>query len=309
MKTTKLEKSIEVSKRRIADYEKKAAMYAERFAKCNEFGFSLLSVDERPGDWKSRTENNEALFKTWKQKYIEKYGENEFFHKYYKLTENAESYVRNKIDFAREKANLEHLESELANIHSTIQAKEDNQKQLKTVIQEVMAEFEDDWFDRMMTWHEKHYAHIQEQKPIVRAWIDKEKRIYYDYHRQFRFHHKKLQERLEEKENRLRRTILCDKAAYTTYKEYMEWVDRELHITWENAVQKLTDKCQDYDIDLQKIEAHNPSVSSEGFNVVITDGKPRTIHARMIWAAECSIYKQPHTRYIVTEKKIKGGAK
>jgi len=304
MKTGNLEKRIEVSKRRIADYEKKAAMYAERFGKHNEFRFSLLSVDESTGDWRVRTANNEALYKTWKEKYAEKYGQDEYFEEYYKLVGNANSYVQSKINLAREKKNFEYLESEIARINSENQSKEDAQKQLKSAIEQIMSEFKVEWFATMTAWHEKHYAHIQEQKPIVRKWIEKKDRIHCNYHRQFRFNHKRLSDWLDEKESRLRKCILNDMAASCrTLEDYMSWVNRELRMKWINAVQKLTDKCQDYDIDIEKMEMHNPSVSSDGFDVVITDGKPRIIHARMIWAAESSIFVQPHTRYIVTEKR------
>lgn len=304
MKTTQLEKRIEVSKRRIADYERKVNMYTERFQKNNEFGFSLLSVDDSTDNWRKREENNNALYGTWKEKYIEKYGKDEFFDEYYKLIGSANSYIDNKMNLVRENKNLEYLESELTKVNSDNRSKEDSQKQLKEAIEHILAEFKVSWFETMIEWHHRHYAYIQEQKPIVRKWIEKKDRITCRYHRQFRFNHKILDSRLDEKEKKLRKFILCDMAAgYRTLEDYMSWVNRELRMKWSNAVQRLTDKCQDYDIDVEKMEMHHPSVSSDGFDVVITDGKPRTIHARMIWAAEFSDYVQPHTRYIVTEKR------
>ena len=43
-------------------------------------------------------------------------------------------------------------------------------------------------------------------------------------------------------------------------------------------------------------------MTAKGFEVVIRDGKPRVIHARVIWAAEYSDIVEPHIRYIVTER-------
>lgn len=43
-------------------------------------------------------------------------------------------------------------------------------------------------------------------------------------------------------------------------------------------------------------------VTQKGFECIITDGQERNIYARMIWAAEYSMFVSPHTRYIITER-------
>ena len=42
-----------------------------------------------------------------------------------------------------------------------------------------------------------------------------------------------------------------------------------------------------------------------GIDAVLIDGKPREIHARVIWAALDSPFVQPHLRHICTERKTK----
>ena len=46
-------------------------------------------------------------------------------------------------------------------------------------------------------------------------------------------------------------------------------------------------------------------MNENGIDVVLIDGKPREIHARVIWAALDSPFVQPHLRHICTERKTK----
>jgi len=180
-----------------------------------------------------------------------------------------------------------------------------NNKDLKAVVIEIMANFKQDWFKRMVDWHTMHYNRIQELKPEVQKWLRKYDNLHSKYWRNFYFKHKSLESILDHKKKRYER-ILCDKAATTRgFDRYMQEVDSDLRWTWITAINRLVEKCKKFNIDLDKIQVSNPKIVAKGFEVYITDGKPRRIYARMIWAAEFSDLVEPHTRYIVTEKKIK----
>ena len=180
-----------------------------------------------------------------------------------------------------------------------------NNKDLKAVVIEIMANFKQDWFKRMTDWHTMHYYKVQELKPKVQNWLRKYSHLHCKYWHSFRYKHKRLEESCNYKQKMYER-ILCDKAATTRgFDWYMKEVDSDLRLTWVMAIDRLVDKCKKFNIDLDKIQVSNPSIVDKGFEVYITDGKPRRIYARMIWAAEFSELVEPHTRYIVTEKKIK----
>ena len=79
----------------------------------------------------------------------------------------------------------------------------------------------------------------------------------------------------------------------------------ELEKSWEQGIVKLTKKCQGFGVDESKVSTCAPEMTAKGFEVIIRDGKPRVIHARVIWAAEYSDIVEPHIRYIVTERTAK----
>lgn len=82
--------------------------------------------------------------------------------------------------------------------------------------------------------------------------------------------------------------------------------------TAQKAIEKATKNVAMYttrrDNAIAKANKKGYNLSVESFQVTerfvktYHDGQERNIYARMIWAAEYSMFVSPHTRYIVTEK-------
>jgi len=85
---------------------------------------------------------------------------------------------------------------------------------------------------------------------------------------------------------------------------YLADTKKNLESYWESCNRRLAEKLIELSLDIDKAEFHYPRINN-GINVIITDGKPRIIDARMIWAATYSSLVTEHIRYIVTTKKTK----
>lgn len=315
-KTARLQKSVEVSERRIAEYAKKAEMYRSRFEKKNELG---LTLDGFRTDWdgtKQRYQeilnHNGKITDGWRDLYESKFGHDEGYWKYCDMHEYANYYLDNVRHGLSEKRNHAELKAQLDAANAVIaeqKAKEENPDALRKVLVDLMADFKVQWFKVMLDWKSDNYDYVWENKPMWRRWIDRKQRLHCDYYRQFRFKHTRLERALEEKEKRLRKSLSSEALGYKNKDEYMAKVNRDLEWLWHTNTNRLVEKCEGFDIDLDKIEIRNPSVGGKGFSVLIYDGKQRVIDVRTIWAAEYSVIVEPHTRYIITERKLKGGAK
>lgn len=317
-KTAKLQKSFEVSERRIAEYAKKAEMYRSRFDKNNEFGLNLgdlrTDYDGTKTNFAEIRDYNGKITDGWRAVYKEKYGDHEGYWRYYeKLSNNIAGYVENTRDGLTEQRNYAELKAQLDAANAVIaeqKAKEENPDALRKVLVDLMADFKVYWFNMMCEWKSNNYDYVWENKPMWRRWIDRKQRLHCDYYRQFRFNkHARLEKALEEKEKRFRKCLCSEALGYKNKDEYMAKVQRDLVWLWHTNTNRLVEKCEGFDIDLDKIEIRNPSVGGKGFSVLIFDGKQRVIDVRTIWAAEYSEIVEPHTRYIITERKLKGGAK
>ena len=315
-KTAKLQKSIEVSKRRIAEYAKKAEMYRSRFEKNNELGLNLndfrTDYDGTKATFVAIWKHDDKVCENWRAQYENKYGKDEGYCKYCDLRYNAEYYAENIHNGLKEQHHLAELESQLSAANAVIaeqKAKEENPDALRKVLVDLMADFKKHWFDVMIKWKGDNYDYVWENKPMWRRWIDRKQRLHCNYYRQFHFKHTRLEMALEEKEKRFRKCLSSEALGYKNKDEYMAHVELDLIHLWSRNMNYLVEKCEKYDIDLDKIEIRNPSVGGKGFSVLIFDGKQRVIDVRTIWAAEYSEIVEPHTRYIITERKIKGGVK
>ncbi len=115
--------------------------------------------------------------------------------------------------------------------------------------------------------------------------------------------HYSLARHLEKASNKCSE-IISDRANMYDKAGYLAVIQKELESSWDAGIVKLTKKCQDFSVDESNVTACNPEMTSKGFEVVIKDGKPRLIYARVIWAAEYSLIVEPHIRYIVTERRV-----
>lgn len=318
-KTAKLQKSIEVSKRRIAEYAKKAEMYRSRFEKNNEFGLNLNDLrtdyDGTKATFNAIGKHNDKVCENWRARYEDKYGKNDGYWKYYDLRGNAERYVENNKNGLNEQRHLAELESQISAANAVIaeqKSKEENPDALRKMLVDLMADYKVVWFNEMREWKSESYDVVWAKKPMWKRWIERKDRLCCNYWRQLSWNtqtHAKLRKNLDEKEKMYRRHLCSEQLGYKNKNEYMAHVELDLIHLWSRNMNYLVEKCEKCDIDLDKIEIRNPRVQSRGFSVLIYDGKQRVIDVRTIWAAEHSYLVTPHTRYIVTERKIKGGVK
>ena len=310
--TTKLQKSIEVSTRRIGEFQRKADKYAEAFNKANKFGFNLNElITDNTMNWRARDIVNNDIEKTWYNKLKDELGENNCFDVYCKLTHNANYYVQNIVDGKDEQEHLNQLNNELAQINATI-AKQDDERNnpngLRKVLVDILAEFKTEWFNKMREWHSQSYDNIWANKPMWVKWIERKDRLTCRYYKQLNPYngtHNKIRKALDEKEKRYRKHLSSRELTLRNKDEYMRDTERELVRTWNHGLDVFVEKCNGYDVDASKVEVHSPRVTFRGFEAVLTDGKPRVVDIRSIWAAEFSPFVTPHTRYIVTQRKVK----
>ena len=299
-------KQIETATKRIADFDRKIAMYTERrdkaIAAANKKSGLNICVDDI-----IVKENTNGRY-TWKEYSLpESIRDAIGFEALFKIT-NACDYINdNTKNKSIEERNLARLQAELAELEAKAKADADNYNNaLDSALRSAMADFRVVWFDRMMTWHGKHFDIIKKRTP---AMIECRARVrslqqYFDVYR-FRNTHRRISRFLEATAKRCNEIIADDANRYDNRDAYLADVKKELERSWESGIVKLTNKCQGFGVDESKVSTCAPEMTAKGFEVIIRDGKPRVIHARVIWAAEYSDIVEPHIRYIVTERQSK----
>ena len=85
----------------------------------------------------------------------------------------------------------------------------------------------------------------------------------------------------------------------------IESLERNLDKEWQYNCKVLIEKLARFEINENAITAKEVKIDENGIDTVLIDGKPREIHARVIWAALDSPFVQPHLRHICTERKTK----
>ena len=314
-KTAKLEKSIEVSKRRISDYEKKIEMYRTRFEKNNKYGLDLSALrfdyDGTKETHQAITRHNDEVEKGWYNVYVKELGENDGFWAYCKVKDAASYFIDNHYNLKREQRNLAELENQIAQANAIIAAQkeqEENPEGLRKVLVEILADFKVEWYKRMREWFSNSYDRLWEKKPFWKGWVERKRELTRKYRHQLGKYdgtHRRLRDRLDNYEEQYRKLLCSRELLYDDKAEYMSEVEKDLDCTWNYGINVFVEKCEGYNVDIDKIEISRPKVTNRGFEAILTDGKPRVIDIRSIWAAEYSDYVRPHTRYIVTERKRK----
>lgn len=286
-----IRKSIEVAERRLAKANKNAEMYDVRATKAIEKARKATGKEFDRANYETvLCERNE-----WELKYS--------------IYSNLEYYYENCKNVERETKNIERLRAELANLE-----KANEPSSLEKTLTEVTEEFRVAWFDKMMTWHGKHFDYIasvsDKARRDYRRAVKMEENLPESFFKWVYYNKVVKSERaylvnIIKNVRRRASDIMSDKAFGMTRFDYMDWAKETLAETWTKCVAILAKKCQNFGVDETKVKASEPTVTSKGFSVVLTDGKNRVIDARIIWAAEYSVLVSPHTRYIVTERRIK----
>lgn len=299
-------KQIETATKRIADFERKIAMYTERRDKAiaaanKKFGLNIhvddiIVKDETKGRY------------TWREYSLPASVRDAIgFDASFKIT-NACDYIHdNTKKKGFEKQNIARLKEELAALEAKAKADADNyDNALDAALRSAMADFRVVWFERMMTWHGKHFDIIQEKTPVMKERRARVRSLqyYFDTFRH-RIPHYKIRNFLERTANICNEIISDEVNRYDNRDAYLADMKKELESSWERGIVNLTKKCQVFGVDQSKVSTCAPNMTSKGFEVIIQDGKPRVIHARIIWAAEYSDIVEPHIRYIVTERTVK----
>ena len=301
-----LTKQIEVANRRVADFDTKIARYTERrdnaIAAANKkFGLNIqvddiIVKDETKGRY------------TWREYSLPASVRDAIgFDASFKIT-NACDYIHdNTKKKGFEEQNIARLKEELAALEAKAKADADNyDNALDAALRYAMADFRVIWFERMMTWHGKHFDIIQERTPLMkdrRARAINAKQYFNCYGTYSK--HRRTCGVIDAIIGRCNEVIYDAANNYPTRDSYLADMKKELERSWERGIVNLTKKCQVYGVDQSKVSTCAPNMTSKGFEVIIQDGKPRVIHARIIWAAEYSDIVEPHIRYIVTERTVK----
>jgi len=296
-----LTKWIETSQKRISDFDRKITMYQERRDKNIAAANKKYGLDIKAEDIIS-TQRGCWIDYSLPEAIKEKIG----YDTSYKIITSHEYMIANIKDRNREIANLERMKAELSDLEAKAKAEADSyNKGLEAALHSSMADFKTVWFNRMIEWHGKHYDFIKEKTPLMK--VKKERIVslqrYFGYGYRANEGHYSLARHLEKASNKCSE-IISDRANRYDKAGYLAVIQKELESSWEAGIVKLTKKCQDFSVDESNVTACNPWMTSKGFEVVIKDGKPRLIYARVIWAAEYSLIVEPHIRYIVTERRV-----
>lgn len=299
-------KQIETATKRIADFDRKIAMYTERrdkaIAAANKKSGLNICVDDI-----IVKENTNGRY-TWREYSLPASIRDAIgFEASFKIT-NACDYINdNTKNKGIEERNLARLQSELAALEAKAKADADNyDNALDAALRSAMADFRVVWFERMMTWHGKHFDIIQERTPVMkdrRARAINAKQYFNCYGTYSK--HRRTCGVIDAIIGRCNEVIYDAANNYPTRDSYLADMKEELERSWERGIVNLTKKCQVFGVDQSKVSTCAPNMTSKGFEVIIQDGKPRVIHARIIWAAEYSDIVEPHIRYIVTERTVK----
>ena len=284
-----LTKQIDTATKRVSGFEKKIAMYQTKVDKWF-VTFSLSHSDlvaEGHGFYSLTAEARERV--DWNTSY--------------KVASDYEYLKRNERELEYELRHIARLQSEKAALVAKQEAEEKAFNYgLSATLTEALASFREQWFTRMQDWHRRHYACIHRNLEGARIQYARAKSLSHYFF--FNRNHARLYNNLQAYMHEMTVIIMDEAARYDNVEDYMERVQKELEREWESGLRKLTTKCQAFDIDESRLQVSGVDMTDKGFEVWITDGKPRRVYARIIWAAEYSDIVCPHTRYIVTEKKL-----
>lgn len=223
----------------------------------------------------------------------------------FRISDNLERLDEAKRAHAKLSRRLSEMQASLTELQ---QRTSDKEAVLATAISGLSAlldSFHEAWYMKMMNKHLAFYTRIQSAVPAHALKAARLKSILSVgcVSGSYLFAHRRVISALKAAYSK-EKVWLAQPAAILSQEAYMERVARELSQSWEDGLKLLAEKCIRYDVDFSKLEAHSPEMTDLGIEVLLTDDKPRVLHVRVIWAAEYSDIVAPHTRYIITERKM-----
>lgn len=304
-----INKQIETSRKRIADYDRKIAMYTERRDKNIEKANKKYNVNITLDDIVITFHGNNTH--TYKDYSLKPEAYNAIgFDMSFKIINAVEYIDQNERHKAYEEKNLNRLLSEFNSLQEKEKEERDRyDNKLESVLRDNLGEFKEVWMERMMNQFRRHYDFIKERTPEEKHKVGRIDSLLYYFRGKMLYYpktyrHSRLINILEYKKKTSNNIINDEVNRYDDKETYLQEMEKELEKSWEQGIKKLTKKCHSYNVDQEKVTCNHCKMTDKGIEVYIQDGKPRRIYARVIWAAEYSDIVTPHTRYIVTEKKL-----
>lgn len=176
---------------------------------------------------------------------------------------------------------------------------------MENALRVAMNDFRVVWFEKMIDWYGKHYDAMRKALEPAKSRRERAKVCKNHFDTMHRWYEYKKVRKYLEVVTGLANEIIYDDANKYEKPEYMENAKKELAISWEKGIEKFAIKCCQFGVDEKNITVSFPTLTEKGFEVMLQDNRGRIIDACIIWAAEYSEYVCPHTRYIVTERKIR----
>lgn len=286
-----IKKQIETANKRLEENNERVVMYANRIekglAKVAKYTGKQVTVDS----YESALNLKDGNTKDWDL--------------YFSLSSAIELKVEKEQNVLREQHNIKHLTETLQSIEKETKKAEMNNKPLENALRVAMNDFRVVWFDRMIDWYGKHYDAMRKAFEPAKVRRERAKICRNHFNIKHSFSEYKKVRKYLDIVIKSANEIIYDSANRYEKPEYMEIVKNKLAISWEKGIEKLASKCRKFGLDKKNIAVSCPTLTGKGFEVMLQDGRGRIIDARIIWAAEYSVYVCPHTRYIITERKIK----
>ncbi len=304
-------KQLETANKRVADFTRKIAMYQDRLNKAIDkankntgLNITIADIEDDETNYHGHILHDYHL----RREIANEIG----FDSSFRIDDNFRYIKENEKHLENERRNIERLQSELAALEAQAKADADSYNNtLEAGLRSAMADFRVVWFTRMIGWHGNHFDIIKKRTPSMKArrerlgvclryFLGREIVMFSVSNK-----HRRIIKFLELEKSICNHIINDEVNRYDDKSAYLDDVQKELEKSWERGIVNLTKKCQVYGVDESRVSTLAPTMTQKGFEVIIQDGKPRVIHARVIWAAEYSDIVQPHTRYIVTERATK----
>lgn len=289
-----VDKQIATAEKNITKFMANIERYTMRrdnaIAKANKSGFNVsiddFVVNERDVEIKSEKKGMFA----------------HHFDLFFSIANNWESILENIRNENREQRHLSALiDKRDADKRAADEKASKYDTELESIFNDKLSGFKIEWFNKMESWHETHWMHIQSIVPEQRRRVEKIKSIIHHHIMHMLNHHPALYKRLDNSKHACNQLLTSD-AATMSQPDYMEMIHKNLVREWELCVQTLVEKCDALGINKKEMTFGKPDVTAKGFEIWIEDNTNRRIYARIIWCAEYSAIVSPHTRYIVTSK-------
>lgn len=289
MATIKQIKSqIETANKRLQKNKERVEMYGKRvekgLAKIAKYTGKEVTAD----NWTSALDLKGSNQKDWDL--------------YFSMNDAVDYKLENQRKVLNEQKNIINLINQLHRMEADQRKNDKCNKPLENELRFAMSDFRIVWFKRMTNWYGKYYDNMRKALGPAQERLQRAKTCLYHFETMHRWNEYRMVREFLHRVIKSANDIIYNDANQYSKTEYMERVQKDMEISWENGIAKLVDKCRKFGVNECKITARWPSVTEKGFDVQLYDGSNRVVDARVIWAAEYSDCVCPHTRYIITER-------